>query len=137
MAYMNQETKKRIAEAIKPILAKYGVKATLSVNNHSTLLLNVAASGIDFLGQYNTQKLQEAERKGRPDWFTDSTHIQVSNHWISETFTGIACDFLTECFEVLNNGNHDNSDITTDYFEVGWYSYINIGQWNKPYTLAH
>jgi hypothetical protein len=32
--------------------------------------------------------------------------------------------------------NHDNSDIMTDYFDVGWYLNINVGGWNKPYTVV-
>jgi hypothetical protein len=35
----------------------------------------------------------------------------------------------------MNMGNHDNSDIMTDYFDVGWYVDVNIGLWNKPYIL--
>jgi hypothetical protein len=33
-------------------------------------------------------------------------------------------------------GNHDRSDIQSDYFDVGWYVDINIGRWNKPYALV-
>jgi hypothetical protein len=35
----------------------------------------------------------------------------------------------------MNGGNHDNSDVQTDYFDVGWYVDVNIGSWDKPYTL--
>jgi hypothetical protein len=35
----------------------------------------------------------------------------------------------------MNAGNWDKSDIQTDYFNVGWYIDVNIGKWNKPYTL--
>jgi hypothetical protein len=31
--------------------------------------------------------------------------------------------------------NHDNSDIMTDYFDVGWYVNIYVGKWNKPYNV--
>jgi hypothetical protein len=37
MAYMNQERKAQIVAAVKPILAKYGVKGTFAVRNHSTI----------------------------------------------------------------------------------------------------
>ena len=33
-------------------------------------------------------------------------------------------------------GNHNNSDISTDYFDVGWYIDINIGKWDKPYEVT-
>ena len=32
--------------------------------------------------------------------------------------------------------NHDNSDIMTDYFDVGWYVDINVGQWNNGYKVV-
>jgi hypothetical protein len=34
-------------------------------------------------------------------------------------------------------GNHNRSDIMSDYHDVGWYVDINIGQWNKPYILEN
>jgi hypothetical protein len=36
----------------------------------------------------------------------------------------------------MNDGNHDNSDIQSDYFDVGWYISINVGRWDKPYELV-
>jgi hypothetical protein len=33
-------------------------------------------------------------------------------------------------------GNYNNSDIMTDYFDVGWYIEINVGKWNKEYNLT-
>ena len=39
MAYMNQERKAKINQALKPILAKYKVKGSLSVRNHSSICL--------------------------------------------------------------------------------------------------
>jgi hypothetical protein len=32
-------------------------------------------------------------------------------------------------------GNHDRSDIQSDYFDVGWYVDVNIGSWNRPYEV--
>jgi hypothetical protein len=38
MAYMNQEKKAKISALMKPVLKKYGVKATLAVRNNSTIV---------------------------------------------------------------------------------------------------
>jgi hypothetical protein len=35
----------------------------------------------------------------------------------------------------MNDGNYDNSDIQSDYFSVGWYIDVNVGKWDKPYTV--
>ncbi len=118
MAYMNQETKKRIAPAVKAILKKYGVKGTLAVRHHSTLVLNIKSGIIDIIGSY------------------DRGHYQVNPYYIDEHHTGEARSFLKEVFKAMNDGNHDNSDVMTDYFDVGWYVAINVGQWNKPYICT-
>jgi len=36
----------------------------------------------------------------------------------------------------MDIGNHDRSDIQSDYFDVGWYKSVNIGKWNKPYEVT-
>ena len=36
----------------------------------------------------------------------------------------------------MDVGNYDNSDVQTDYFDTGWYIDINIGSWDKPYTVV-
>ena len=116
MAYMTQEHKKEIAAAIKPILKKYNVKATLSVKHHSTIELNISKSAIDF----------EVGERG---------YIQISQYWLDRHYAGVAYDFLKEVFEVLNGGNHNNSDMMTDYYDVGWYSYVNVGRYDSPYQM--
>jgi len=35
----------------------------------------------------------------------------------------------------MNDGNWNRSDSSVDYFDVGWYIDINIGNWAKPYQL--
>ena len=52
MAYMSQERKQSLAPAIKAVLKKYGVKGTLAVNNHSTLVLNIKSGSIDFIENF-------------------------------------------------------------------------------------
>ena len=53
MAYMNQERKQKITQALKPILAKYKVKGSLSVRNHMTIVLTLKSGAIDFIGNSN------------------------------------------------------------------------------------
>jgi hypothetical protein len=61
--------------------------------------------------------------------------MQVSHHW-TDLFTGDAKEFLDKAFTIMLEGNWDRSDIMTDYFDIGWYCDINIGKWDKPYTLT-
>jgi len=123
MAYMNQEKKATIAPQVKAILKKYNVKASLAVRNHSTLVLNVKQGPIDFINDFGNS--EDAAKFG----------IQVNPYWYQEHFVGKSREFLTEVITAMNVGNHDRSDIQSDYFDVGWYVDVNIGKWNKPYAL--
>jgi hypothetical protein len=124
MAYMNQEKKAKIAPAVKAILKKYNVKASLAVRNHSTLVLNVKQGSLDFIKDYGDS--EDAAKFG----------IQVNPYHYKSHFTGKSVKFLSEVITAMNHGNHDNSDAMIDYFDVGWYVDVNIGQWNKPYALV-
>ena len=127
MAYMNQEKKAKIAAIIKPILKKYGVKGSLAVSNHMKLVLNIKSGPIDFIGNFN--ETCDPRYLAKDD-------IQVNTYWYHDHFSGVAKKFLGEVIPAMNCGNHDRSDIQTDYFCVGWYIAINIGRWNKPYELT-
>jgi hypothetical protein len=133
MAYMNQERKAKIAPELKSILKKYGVKGSLAVRNHSTLVLNIKSGKIDFISNFNktVSKQPGGFRNGSPA----EKSLQVNPYWYHDHFSGNAKSFLKEVLTVMNMGNHDNSDIMTDYFDVGWYVDVNIGLWNKPYIL--
>lgn len=133
MAYMNQSKKAEIAPIVKKICAKYGVKGSLSVRHHSTLVLNIKSGKIDFIGNYNsvgTLRDPAATRVNKAE-----KEIQVNPYWYHEHFDGVALKFLTDIMVAMNRGNHDRSDIQTDYFDVGWYVDVNIGKWDKPYVL--
>ena len=124
MAYMNQEKKKVIASKLKPVLKKYGVKGTLSVRNHSSIVLNVKAGKIDFFEDYGDR--EDAKKFG----------IQVNPYWFHDHFEGKSKQFLTEAFDALKSaGYYDNSDAQIDYFDTAYYYDINIGNWKKPYVL--
>jgi len=126
MAYMSQETKKKLAPQIKAVLKKYGMKGTLSVRHHSTLVINIKEGKLDVFNSFSD--------RGKPDYDLSGS-LDVNPYWIKEHYEGKVKDFLVELKDAMMKGNHDKSDIMTDYFDVGWYIDINIGRWNKPYKL--
>lgn len=134
MAYMSQENKAKIAPAIKAILKKYNVKASLSVRNHMTLALNVKSGSIDFIGNFN--KTVEAQPGGFRNGTPAEGSLQVNPYWFQDHFDGVAKKFLKEVLEAMNMGNWDKSDSQSDYFNVGWYVDVNIGKWDTPYVLV-
>lgn len=136
MAYMNQERKAVIAKALAPVMKKYGIKGTLSVRNHSTIVLNVKSGKIDFIKNMNDvcgKSFYHTTRGFRE--ITDS-HMSINPYWFHEHFDGDAKNFLEEAFVALKSaGWYDRSDIQTDYFDVAYYTDIDIGKWDKPYIV--
>jgi len=45
-----------------------------------------------------------------------------------------AWDMLKRVDEIQNGRNWDNSDLQTDYFDVNYYTNLNIGRWDKPFV---
>ncbi len=140
MAYVSQELKAKLAPTIKAICKKYGVKASIAVRNHSTLCLNIKSGPIDFIENFIERDAGVMSgRKMATEqvaYLRKNQSLDVNVYWYKEHFTGKALKFLQEVIPAMNNGNHDNSDIQTDYFDVGWYIDVNIGQWNKPYQFT-
>ena len=133
MAYMNQERKAKLAPAVKAILKRYGVKGTLSTDS-ATISLNIKSGTLDFIGDFNKTVGDRPGgfRLGSPA----QDYLQVNPYWYDEHFSNkVIKKFMNEVMRALNTGNHDNSDIQTDYFDVGWYVRVNVGKWNKPYIL--
>ena len=121
MAYMNQAKKAAMAPAIKAVLKKYGMTGTLSVNNLSTLVLTMSKGPLDVFSDCVA---------------THSDYIQVNEFWYKSHFTGKTLEFLLELIPVMMVGNHNNSDIQSDYFDVGFYIDVTFGKWNKPYQIV-
>ena len=134
MAYMSQERKAQIAPVVKAICQKYGIKARLSVHNHSTLVLNVTQGDIDFIKNFNDVCGKNDTYKVRQP-VTDN-YLSVNPYHYCSHFSGHALKFLSEVHTAMMQGNHDRSDIQSDYFDVGWYVDINIGRWDRPYALV-
>jgi len=131
MAYMSQENKKEKAPKLRAIFKKYGLKASIAVRHHSTLVVNIRTSPIDFIGNFNDLASTKAGHR-----LEKSDHQNVNVYWVGDHYTGKALDCLQEILDVMNDGNFNKSDLMSDYHHVGWYSDINIGQWNKPYVIV-
>jgi len=141
MAYMNQEKKAKIAALLKPIMAKYGVKGSLSVNNHSTIVLTLKSGSIDFVENYIKTDAEKPYAKHFSEdqvaYIRKNQSVDVNPYWFQDHFTGKAKSFLTEAFRALKGADwYDESDAMVDYFNTAYYVSVNIGKWNKPYVLT-
>lgn len=119
MAFFSQERKTEKMPALKALCNKYGVNASFSINNYSTFVATISSSRINFLEGYEY-----------------GAYRKVNEHNIANDFKGEAMSFLSELKDIMMEGNWNNSDPMTDYFDVGWYIDISIGRWNKDFVFA-
>ena len=137
MAYMNQEKKSIISNLMKPILKKYNVKATLSVDNMSTINLNIKSSAFDLVGIYNKYLEEQFAWKNPNETYTKRENFTLTHGWVDDYYSGVELDFFKEAFAALQGaGYYNNTDSQIDYFDTAYYFYIKVGQWNKPYQLT-
>ena len=119
MAYVSQKDKAKLAPQIKKVLSKYGMKGSISIRHHSTLVVTLQSGSIDF-GEYTH----------------GDGYIQVNTYHIESHYRGKAKSFLTELLAAMKGPNYfNNDDAMTDYFHRSHYTDINVGKWNKPYFL--
>lgn len=123
MAYMNQEMKAKIAAELKKVMPK-GWKYSLGVDNHSTIVLNIASAPVDLL------KIAHAAG------YSSVCGVQVNPHHMDRHFKDTEVgELFAEIQKVLYGcGYYDNSDVQTDYFETAYYVNVNIGKWNKAFV---
>ena len=134
MACMNQEKKAIISNLMKPVLKKYKVKATLKVDN-ATIYLNIKSSSLDIIGQYNEIAKNDIRNSYTP-FEPVTNNLDINPYWYHDQFKGEILDFLEEAHTALKGaGFYNNSEIQNDYFDIAYYYYIKVGQWNKPYQL--
>lgn len=127
MAYMSQETKKAIAAELKKVMPK-GWKYSLAVRDHSTIALTIASAPVDLLAIVNANR-----QNARDDY------AQLNHFHLSEEFKGNAemIELFGKIYATLKGPDfYDNSDSQRDYFDVSHYIRINLGKWDKPFTVT-
>jgi hypothetical protein len=125
MAYVNQELKKRVQADLKQVMPRKW-KWSLAVRHHSTLVLTIRQAPVDLLQEFRNAGASITPMEGyyslNPYHWDKLPHL---SNKLRTVFAGI--------FEAMNKGNHDRSDVMTDYFDVGWYVDVQIGAWNSPF----
>ena len=144
MAYVSQEMKKDLAPQIKAVLKKYGLKGSIGVRHHSSLVVNIKSGILDLVGASNRHRIKEAKRRGNEPYIDN--YIQVNENYVSDWMKAIGESKIAKFYDELvaamkGVGSqsvewYNNSDIMTDYFDRAYYIDINVGQWNKPYEVT-
>jgi len=120
MAYIKTETVKEMRNELKSLFpVKEGWKISVTRENYSCVHCAILVAPFEL----------------RTD--LTRTYESFNNYWIDENYENNepARIALTKIKDVLNKDNYDNSDSMTDYFDVGHYVRISIGQWNKPFEV--
>ena len=120
MAYISQADKKELAPAIKKVLKDFGMKGSISIRNHMSLVVTVTEGVLDFTDYF---------QKG------DEGYVQVNHYHIDNFYSGTVKKFLKELYKAMKGTKwFDKSDAMVDYFHTAYYMDINIGKWCKPYV---
>lgn len=131
MAYMNQDRKATIAAAVKPILARYGVKGSLRTDKYS-ITLTLTSGSIDFISDLNSDRMSQSKDELRKEYA-----LSVNPYWFQEHYDGESYHFLKEIMGAMKAAEwYDRSDAMIDYFDTAYYYNVNVGRWNKPYTVT-
>lgn len=125
MAYMSQEHKKVIAAKMKEFMPK-DWKYSLSVHNHSEIVCVVKSAPVDL------SKALSPRIAG--NFNGNDFCVNPNLNWAKEQFVeGETKNIVLQMLQALNDNNYDNSDIMTDYFDVGHYVSLKFGRWDKPF----
>lgn len=114
MAYINKEKAKEIRNELKKEFPDFNF--SVRIDGHISLNVSIMESPLDF-----SQAIKDYKMNG----YVQLNHFHLESYEHSETLKKIKA--------VCNKGNYDNSDIQTDYFDVGWYFHFEIGKWDRPY----
>ena len=136
MAYISQEKKKELAPAIKAVLKKYGMKGTIGINHHSSLVVNLKEGVLDLLGDAQKHNDKVAEQRGQQS-YPVGDHLQVNTYYADEwAIDEKISNFYEELIGAMKGtGWYNKSDAMSDYFDIAYYLDVNVGKWDKGYVL--
>jgi hypothetical protein len=125
MAYITQETKKKLSPGIKAVLTKYGLKGSIGIRHNSTLVVKIKDDTLGIIDNWYTQ----ASKQGsfRPE--QKPTHLSINPYWVTENYTGKVQKFVVELITAMKGDVwFDKSDIMTDYHHTAYYLDIEVGR---------
>jgi hypothetical protein len=126
MAYMSQENKALLAVEIAKVMPT-GWKYSLKVRHHSTLVLTIRQADVDLIKENMVSQTRDGGK---------IPYISLNEHNLQGHYSGKLLKIFESIKGAMMVGNHDRSDIQSDYFDVGWYVDINIGNYESPFRFV-
>lgn len=110
MAYINKEKSAEIRKKLKAEFPDF--KFSVTIDNYISLYCCIMEA---------------------PIAFTEGTYETLNHHHLEQyKYSNV----LERIYDICNEGNHDNSDSMTDYFDVGWYFDLSVGKYDRPFKLV-
>jgi len=144
MAFISQEDKKELMPGIKKVLKTFNMKGTVSINNHSTLIVTLSQGDLDLISIENKLRVLRDKQvsifPGKNVYLVDS-HFTESYHHLDkliEIGEHEVFNFYTALFKAMKGSKwFDKSDMMTDYCHIAYYCYIDVGRSKaKPYICT-
>jgi hypothetical protein len=126
MAYINQEKKAELAKEIAKVMPT-NWKYTLKIRHHSTFVLTIRQADVYLIKE---NMVSQTRDKG------ELSYCSINEYSLHSYYSGKLLKIFESIKGAMMVGNHDNSDIQSDYFDVGWYIDINIGKYEAPFRLV-
>lgn len=127
MAFITTEQVSQMRKELKLVIPK-GWKWSFTKEHHTSIHLVIIKADVDFLKQYN-----DSCPAGRELLRGDIQGCCI--RYALDRFSGRGREILEKCLTIMDNGNHNRSDIMSDYFDVGWYINMKIGDYGRPFEL--
>jgi len=122
MAYITTEQVKNFRKEIKKAFpSQLGWKFSITKRNYSSIVVSIMEAPIELR---SNSGLEKGDRLGNACF-----HNSYVNDFGKEVCSKIS--------DIINVGNYDRSDSMTDYYDVGWYTTIHLGQWDKVFQVSN
>lgn len=115
-AYVSKEKMKEVQTELKETFPQY--KFSIRKRHYSTICVSILSGPLTLT----------KDPRG---------HESVNGRYIKDHYKDNpeAAEFLQQVMNIVDKGNYNNSDYMTDYYDVGYYVDLEIGQWDKPYVV--
>ena len=141
MAYITKAEIQEKRKRVNALCKLYGITATVSGANTSSVTVTIRKGKIDFLGNHvETVRHNEGVKQNQiidnAEWYAKRGYFTCNHYYLDRQFSGDALLFLEQVLSILKIGYYDNSDAMIDYFDTAYYIHICIGTSEKPYLLV-
>ena len=135
MAYITKEQVAEKRNAIKAAFpASKGWKFSIRHQDYSTISVTILQGPIEFRIKNKNPAYENSYYAPRDEQFgtTPITNTQV-NKYSTDCYDAATKEVIDQLNTIIEEGNYNNSQPEFDYFCVGFYTHLSIGNWEKPY----